>query len=344
MSKKVKTKRFVMLTMLLSGVLGVSGFNGSRRMSEAKYDIEHIRGEMRPLNCRPGRAGAGISYYFDFYGLDPEKNIDGLEHFFGTFESEGFVLAGHIYRPQNARGTVVLMHGYLNHCGQLKYVIRYLLESGYAVCAYDMPGHGLSTGRDAWMDNFDRYAGVMADFKCIVADRCDGPYYVTAFSHGACPVIQTMLEGKEELFEKTVLVAPLVRPTGWRHAQITYRLYWPFRESVPRFTRKNTSDEAFLDFNRTRDFLHKTRVPLIWVRALEKWNGKMQAMDATEKKMLIIQGDKDSTVDWKYNTKFLAGKFDTKEVVLKDAKHELFNEEEEIKRRVFGEICGYFSN
>jgi len=341
MSKKRKTKRIITLTMLLNGVSGFSGFNGNRGMGESKYSVESIRGEIRPLNCRSAGVSDGISYYFDLYGLDPEKYIEGVTHSFGTFESEGFTIAAHIYLPENAKGTVVIMHGYLNHCGQLKYAIRHLLESGYAVCAYDMPGHGLSTGKDAWMDDFDKYAKVMQDFKPIVAERCPGPYYVMAFSHGACPVIQTHLEGKEDFFEKTILIAPLVRPVHWKHAQFSYRLYWAFRDSVPRIVSKNTSDKEFLDFNRSRDFLHKQRVPLIWVRALEKWNGKVQTLDATGSKMLVIQGDKDSTVDWKYNTKFLAEKFDTKEIILKNGKHELFNEKEEIKNKVFTEINNY---
>jgi len=233
------------------------------------------------------------------------------------------------------------VHGYLNHCGQLKHAIRYLLENGYAVCAYDNPGHGLSTGKDAWMDDFDRYAKVMQDFKPIVEKNCPGPYSVIGFSHGSCPVIQSQLQGEENFFEKTILIAPLVRPAHWRHAQISYRLYWPFRESVPRIVRNNTSDKSFTKFNRSSDFLHRQRVPLEWVRALERWNKKIASMPATENKVLIIQGDRDTTVDFKYNTKFLAKKFDTKQITLKNAKHELFNEKEEIKNKVFDEINNY---
>ena len=145
----------------------------------------------------------------------------------------------------------------------------------------------------------------MHDFKAIVAERCSGPYSVMGFSHGACAIIQTHLEGMENFFDKTILIAPLVRPSHWRHAQFCYRIYWPFRDSVPRIASNNTSDQQFLDFNKSGDFLHKQRVPLMWVRALEKWNSKITILPATENKLLIIQGDKDTTVDFKYNMKFL---------------------------------------
>jgi alpha-beta hydrolase superfamily lysophospholipase len=338
-----KTKDKTYTSVYNTPVWGILRCNGNRYMAELKYSKEQICGEIPPLNSNPHTHAGSTKYYFDYFGLAPERDIDGVEHLFGTFESEGFTIAAHIYRPANAKGTVVIMHGYLNHCGQLSSVIPYLLENGYAVCAYDMPGHGLSTGKAAWMDNFDKYAQVMQDFKPIVAARCPGPYSVMAFSHGACAVIQTHLEGNENFFDKTILIAPLVRPIQWRNAQFCYRMYWPFRDSVPRLVRKNTSDSEFLDFNRSNDFLHKQRVPLIWVRGLEKWNAKVTALAPTENNILLIQGDKDATVDWKYNTKFLSKKFDTKEIIIENAKHELLNEKEETKNKVFAEINSYLA-
>lgn len=344
MSKKQKTKLMLTLTMLLSGVFGIFSWNGNRHMAEPKYSIEQISEDMPALNSNTGVCAPSTKYYFDYFGLAPENDIEGASHTFGTFESQGFTIAAHIYRPASPKGTVVIMHGYLNHCGQLSHIISYLLQSGYAVCAYDMPGHGLSNGKDAWMDNFDKYALVLEEFKLIVAKTCPAPYNVMAFSHGACSVIQTHLEGKENFFDKTILVAPLVHPAHWKHAKFTYRVYWPFKDSIHRVVRKNTSDKEFLKFNRSKDFLHKQRVPLMWVRALENWNTKMAALEPTENKLLYIQGDKDTTVDWKYNAKFLAQKFDTKQIIIENGQHELFNETEEIKNKVFTEITSYLED
>ena len=67
----------------------------------------------------------------------------------------------------------------------------------------------------------------------------------------------------------------------------------------------------------------------------------MADLEPTKNKILIIQGDKDSTVNFKYNTKFLEKRFDTKLITIENAKHELFNESKEIKNKVFTEINNY---
>ena len=95
----------------------------------------------------PAQYSPAVMEYFTYYNLDGEWCR--AEHFFGSFKSGGFTLAGHLYRPAEYTATVILLHGYLNHTGQFKNLIRYLLENGFAVAAYDLPGHGFSTGERA---------------------------------------------------------------------------------------------------------------------------------------------------------------------------------------------------
>ncbi len=312
---------------------------------EHKFGLNEIQADMMSLaDSTPAEYPESIRYYFDYYGLSPERKIAGVEHLFGTFESGRFDIAAHIYRPPVSKGTVVLMHGYLNHCGQLGYIIPYLLSCGYSVCAYDMPGHGLSTGPRGRIDDFDEYSSVLDAFEQVVKSKVEGPYHVVAFSHGTCPVTQQLLDGEAGFFDKIVLCAPLVRPVQWKKVRATYRLYWFFRKDVKRVIRRNTSDKQFLEFNRDRDYLHVQRVPLLWVRALEKWNAKMESLSESERQVLIIQGDADGTVDWRYNTKFLEKKFkNAKKVMIPGAKHELFNEKEKLKKKVFAEIGEYLA-
>ncbi len=80
--------------------------------------------------------------YFNAYDL----LCDNCEHLFGTFTSGDHTLAGHIFIPAEPRATVLLMHGYFDHTGTLSQTIHHLIARGYQVAAYDMPGHGLSSG------------------------------------------------------------------------------------------------------------------------------------------------------------------------------------------------------
>lgn len=346
MSKKSKTGLFVLVTIMLSLVLGIFSCSGKGLMITPTYGYEQIRGDMgRLADSSCGGQAQRVRYYFDIFDLDPERDIAGVEHFFGSFDSGDFNIAGHIYRPKEYKATVVLVHGYLNHTGQLTHLIRFLLASGYAVCAYDMPGHGLSSGEGAWIDDFEKYAQVLDDFKPLVAEKCAGPYHVIGFSHGCCAIIQRELEGVDDFFDKTVLAAPLVHPVQWKKARATYRLYWFFKKDVPRVLSRNSSDKSFLAFNRDKDFLHVQRVPLIWVRGLEKWNRKIDSLGPCEREVMIVQGDRDKTVEWTYNTKLLEMKFNVaKCVMIEGGKHELFNEKEVLKDKVFAEIGSYLED
>ena len=111
--------------------------------------------------------------YFSHYGLD----CDGADtqHWFGSFESAGFTLAAHLFQPAQYTSTVVLFHGYLNHSGQFRHLIRCLLDNQYAVAVFDLPGHGLSSGEIAEIDSFDQYITVTQSFIQIVKGRLDSP-------------------------------------------------------------------------------------------------------------------------------------------------------------------------
>ncbi len=59
------------------------------------------------------------------------------------------------------KGTVFLLHGYLEHSGIYQPIIRELLDQGFSVLTYDLPGHGLSNGSPASIQNFDHYQQVL---------------------------------------------------------------------------------------------------------------------------------------------------------------------------------------
>jgi len=50
-------------------------------------------------------------------------------------------------RGKNDKGNIVLIHGLGEHSGRYHAVIQSLVESGYRVITFDLPGHGKSPGR-----------------------------------------------------------------------------------------------------------------------------------------------------------------------------------------------------
>lgn len=289
----------------------------------------------------PSAYGEDVRDYFAHYGLD--CGSPDVEHRFGSFESSGFTLAAHLYKPARYTAAVVLLHGYLNHSGQFRHLIAHLLENGYAVAVYDLPGHGLSSGETAAIDSFDQYVQTTRDFMAVVHDHLDGPCHLLGFSTGAAIAIEMMTTRQADDFDKIVLAGPLIQWAGYEQSKATYKVYKEFTDRIARFHRKNSSDKEFLRFNKTRDYLHARHLSLRWVKALFDWNDRVEAALACDRGILILQGDDDGTVDWKYNLKLLKEKFPNAQTkMIPGANHELFNEAPKYKKQALEYVTNFF--
>jgi alpha-beta hydrolase superfamily lysophospholipase len=282
-----------------------------------------------------------VTEYFRHYGLDGDWCK--ARHWFGTFESGGLTLAAHLYEPPQYTATVVLLHGYLNHSGQFKNLIRFLLANGYAVGVFDLPGHGLSSGKPAAIDSFGQYIAVTHGFVILVQSRLKGPYHAIGFSTGATILIEMLLTEPFEYFDKIVLAAPLIHWSGYNQSKGTYRVYKLFTDKIERIHRKNSSDKDFLNFNKTQDYLHCTHIALNWVKALYDWNDKFKRLPESDRDVMVLQGNKDGTVDWKYNLKRVRRKLPNADInTIEGANHELFNEAPQYTQKALSLIEEYF--
>jgi lysophospholipase len=312
-------------------------------VSDRKDFQVNITNQLKPIQeVDPAQYPDTVLAYFRYYDLGPED--PATQHLFGTFSSQNQTLAGHVYIPHDCKATVILLHGYLNHAGQFKHLIKKLLKENYAVALYDLPGHGLSTGPSGQIDDFTQYTSSLNDFIEVVKLLTKGPCHLIGFSTGGGIAVDYLLNTKRPVFDKVVLAAPLIRNNAWEASKKGYEFYSQFSQTVPRVPRRNSSDKQFLKFNREMDVLHGRSVGLKWVKALHEWNDKITSLPPVEKPVYIIQGDKDTTVLWKYNTKFLKEKFVNARIeMVKDARHELFNEAQNIRESVLKLTTDYLS-
>jgi len=337
--------------MLLTDVeTNIKGSQEAMSMTQA----DKIRGLLRSLP-RPRQGGIDMgsvstaSYtsetvadYLSFYGLDHEKRNADLTHILGTFKSGCDTLAGHIYIPANYTAVIVILHGYLNHAGQFKHFTKYFIDKGFAVAHFDMPGHGLSSGGRAEIEDFSDYTDSLNSFTDYVTSILNGPYHLIGFSTGSAVAFDYTLNTNNNHYDKVVLAAPLVHNVAWRWSKVGFKLYRPFIKKVPRVHRQNSNDEKFLHFNRYEDYLHSQEVPLKWVHALQVWNGRLSKAKPLQKPALIIQGTKDLVVDYDYNIDFIRQKLPTTTVTyIEGAHHELFNESESLRMFAFELINQY---
>jgi alpha-beta hydrolase superfamily lysophospholipase len=304
------------------------------------FDTHLIYQSWQPLawNSRQSISGEA-KRYARYYGIDFGDQFMHLSHAFGYFEAAGHSIAVHAWRPMQPRGTVLVCHGYFDHVGLYRHVIRHLLELNYAVLAYDLPGHGLSSGPRAAIEDFRIYREVLSQCLANKENAFPRPWHVIAQSTGGAIVMDYALHtgpsGEPFPFEKMILLAPLVRPAKWRYGSLAHSVISPFRENVRRVFRSNSNDPEFVHFLQHLDPLQSPVLSSRWVTALKKWIPDFEKSDRVSLSPIIIQGDLDETVDWRHNLNVIEDKFASPEIhVLSGARHQLANEHASFRARI----------
>ncbi len=289
---------------------------------------------LRPLVAATGES-AHEQAYRRFYGLEAVP----VQRFrLGYFHVAGYRIAAQVWWPPQPRATLVLVHGYYDHSGLYRHVVEWALTMGFAVLAFDLPGHGLSSGARASIDDFAEYQLVLQGALLQAADLdLPQPWHLCGQSTGGAILIDYLLNGQPAPeVGRTILLAPLVRPRAWVWSQLSYRLLRPFVSEIPRRFSDNSSDSAFVEFVQHRDPLQPRSLPTAWVGALSQWVPRIEGAPRSARSPLIVQGEADMTVDWAHNLNVLRGKFAAPEILrLAQARHHLANESEALRRRYF---------
>lgn len=314
-----------------------------------KWDRQGIQKQWQPIDFDYPAALSPIEMeYCRYYGIDLEHQFRHFLHGFGYCEIEGFRLATHYYRPRmgKSKGTLVLLHGYFDHVGIFRHLIRFCLEREYSVLIYDLPGHGLSTGEPAGIEGFQQYVEILGHYLATVRANFDEPWYLLGQSTGGAIAMAYLMANRlgpiNTPFANVFLLAPLVRPVKWRKMLWLYRASKHLFRTVRRKYMLCSHDEQFLDFIKNRDPLQYARVPLSWVSSLIDWSENFAASGRSGLSPVVIQGGEDTTIDWRYNLAVIDEKFNRPIVhFLPQARHHLVNEAVEIRNQVFAVLGAY---
>lgn len=149
------------------------------------------------------------------------------------------------YRADDARGIVLISHGFTESAGKYKEVIYYFLKAQYEVYIPEHCGHGDSYRlvedlSKVYVDDYKRY---VKDFLYVAAYACRSnskhlPVYLFAHSMGGA--IGLMAAAKEpELFQKIILSSPMLQP-------LAGGVPWTAAVLIARKSRNLGKDKAFV--------------------------------------------------------------------------------------------------
>lgn len=306
------------------------------------------------LSNKP-QSHAGLLYksYAETYGLEFVSEGLARVQSIRVVPSSEFDLVVQTFEPAQDSITedrepvqALIVHGYFDHSGLYHHLIRHLLQHGVRVVAFDLPGHGLSSGARAAIGCFSQYQAAIKSVVNSELHRDMRSFLIGQSTGGA--ILADALSGdlRRELEShvhdwRVVLLAPLLRPVAWTKALLMHslldgrRAYWPRKFMV------NSHDDDFLTFIRDHDKLQHDGLSVDWVGALRKWIPDMlaRAVVPDSEHVTIIQGTEDTTVDWRYNLAQYRKLFPLGSAVTIDgAGHHLVGESESYRQKVFAAL------
>ena len=238
----------------------------------------------------------------------------------------------------------------MEHSGIYQPIVKELLEQGFSVLTYDLPGHGLSDGSPANIKNFDHYQQVLhAVYQYVKnADQLPKPWLGIGQSTGGAIWMHHLLEfaqRRENPFvERVLLLSPLIRPakSAWWHNSVGLGIIRRIKREVPRHFRRNNHNPEFLRFVRLKDPLQPRMMGMDWILAMSKWMLEMEERPACRIPVWLAQGAQDQTVDWRYNIEFIRRKFRLQTLLmLEEGSHQLINERADIRAALTGLIPAF---
>ncbi len=293
------------------------------------------------VDCR-WALGDGAQQYLNYYRINFAAQDESIDHGFGRISAAGFDIATHYWLPPTPRGTLVIIHGYYDHLGIFDHAIAFGLAQGLAVLAFDLPGHGLSSGERAAIDSFDEYADVLQQVMARAQALLPAPFYALGQSTGGAVLLNHLWRYPAQ-FARIALCAPLILPRGWGTGRVFYWLLHNWVKRLPRGRSRSSQDASFINFIDERDCLQSKTLSVRWVGAMKAWHRQFLHFSPRATPLLVVQGTADKTVAWRYNTRLLQRKLpQAKLVFIPAAGHQLVNEIPMYRDVVFDEIQRHF--
>ncbi len=278
-----------------------------------------------------------IKHYLSYYHLNFLDQQLCSDQAFGVMPLGNYQIAVHSFYVAKPKATVIFIHGYMDHVGSHRSLIQYFLEQSFNVIAFDLPGHGLSSGTSASIPSFIEYHKVLSDLTAQINQwGIPHPRYLVGHSTGASVAIQFVQSTDFPNYDKLILLAPLVEPTGWTWIQVQLFFMKHFKATIKRRFIQNTSDDAFWLFLRMKDPLQAQVISTDWLLAVQSWlkDGFMPARPL-DIPVLMIQGEKDIAVNGKKNRSLLEGKFNNFTYVeIEGARHHLSGESAHFRNKM----------
>jgi len=243
---------------------------------------------------------------------------------------------------------LVIVHGGGEHSGRYAETAQRLAQEGYAVYAFDLPGHGRSPGQRGHIQRFEDYLESVRTFiDQVVGGR--HPQKPVLIGHSLGGLITTFYAVKHpETIQCAVLSSPIwglnVRVPLWKRA--LGRLLSPLWSSLtmerPRIEGDVLSHDPQVAAQYAGDPLVHSRASVrLYTELLGRFRALPRALPQLQVPLLVLQAGEDRVASPEAVKRLFpaVGSAHKRLIVYEGLYHELFNETE--KERVFQDLLGW---
>lgn len=250
----------------------------------------------------------------------------------------------------NPKGTVVIVHGILEHSGRYRYISEYLLGQGYSVVLFDLRGHGKSQGERAYVDSFDQYwKDLDAVIAATLAKTRENQVYVLGHSMGGLiSFLHGALSPQNQKVKAYLLSSPglAVNLTPLEKLKVFFGRFIPKHSrqklsttsedlvSTPDEVKRMNADSMVL-----KDFSTKLGLELVAktkaaIHYAAKWNHPLFVGSSENDKLINNAG----------NTQLfgqISRSVDINTQIYPKTKHEIFNSEKSVRENIFKDYLSF---
>lgn len=298
--------------------------------------------------CTSLQLAAELSLYRQFYQLPEPHPEHGLcSHQIGYETVGDYRIAVQQWEHPAPRGNLILVHGYYDHVGLYGSVVRFCAEQGLNLLAFDLPGHGLSSGPRAEISHFDEYIEVFDHLYRHLTSALPGPWHALGQSTGGAILASWLLRQRPVPGvtgpQSVTLLAPLLKPSGWHLGKALTPLVGLFTQQLRRRFRHDGNTPEFSRFLEQHDPLQPHHLSLNWVKALMRWIPELERQSPLAYPVGLVQGGQDKTVHWRYNLPVYQRLFpDVRVLQMPGAHHHLVNDNSSHQSEMYQWLARHF--